>query len=96
MTDIFWELLSIKEPQTLQNRETTVQSYRKISNHNTTTIPGIEFVLFNCTGEMGMDDFGYLKSSLYIISIRNATNLRKKIMAYVRLELNLPLPYTSF
>ena len=27
---------------------------------------------------MGMDDFGYLKSSLYIISIRNATNLRKK------------------
>ena len=25
-----------------------------------------------------MDDFGYLKSSLYIISIRNATNLRKK------------------
>ena len=45
---------------------------------------------------MGMDDFGYLKSSLYTISIRNATNLRKKIMAYVRLELNLPLPYTSF
>ena len=45
---------------------------------------------------MGMDDFGYLKSSLYIISIRNATNLRKKIMAYVRLELNLHLPYTSF
>ena len=35
MTDIFCELLSIKEPQTiLQNKETTVQSYRKMSNQN--------------------------------------------------------------
>ena len=33
MTDIFCELLSIKEPQkTLQNKETTAQSYRKMSN----------------------------------------------------------------
>ena len=50
MTDIFRELLSIKETQTtLQNKETTVQSYRKISNQNAKS-PGIEVVLFICTG----------------------------------------------
>ena len=38
---------------TINQRTTNVQRYRKISNHNTTTIPGIEFVLFNCTGEDG-------------------------------------------
>ena len=51
MTDIFRELLSIKETQTtLQNKETTVQSYRKISNQNAKKSPGIEVVLFICTG----------------------------------------------
>ena len=35
MTDIFCELLSIKEPQTmLQNKETTAQRYRKMSIQN--------------------------------------------------------------
>ena len=35
MTDIFCALLSIKEPQTmLQNKETTAQSYRKMSIQN--------------------------------------------------------------
>ena len=70
ITDIFCELLSIKEPQaTLQNKETTVQSYRKMANQNTKKSPGIEFVLFNCMGERGMDNFGYLNSLLYFISI---------------------------
>ena len=51
MTDIFRELLSIKETQTtLQNKETTVQSYRKTSNKNAKKSPGIEVVLFICTG----------------------------------------------
>ena len=44
MTDIFFELLSIKETQTTsQNRETTVQSYRKMSNQNTKKSTGIKF-----------------------------------------------------
>ena len=50
----------MKEPQTLQNKETTVQNYRKMSNQN--------IALFNCTGEMGMNNFGYLNSSFYFIS----------------------------
>ena len=48
MADIFCELLSIKE--LLQNKETTAQSYRKMSNQKTKNSPGIEVPLFNCTG----------------------------------------------
>ena len=44
MTDTFRELLLIKQKQTLQNKETTVQSYRKMSNQNTKKCPGIEVV----------------------------------------------------
>lgn len=62
---IFCELLSIKGSQTtLQNKETNVQSYGKMSNQNTRKVPGIEFSLFNCTGETEMGNFGYLHSSL--------------------------------
>ena len=46
MTNIFCELLSIKEPQTtLQNKETTVQSYRKMSIQNTKKSLGTKLVL---------------------------------------------------
>ena len=46
MTDIFSELLSIKEPQRmLQNKEIALQSYRKMSNQNTKKSCGIEFLL---------------------------------------------------
>ena len=70
LSHIFCELLSIKEPHvTLQNKETTVQSYQKMSDQNAMKSPGIEFALFNCTGEIGMDNFGYLNSTLYFISI---------------------------
>ena len=34
MADILCELLSIKEPKTLHNKEAIVQRYRKISNQN--------------------------------------------------------------
>ena len=35
MTDIFCDLLSMKEPKiTLQNKEITLQSYRKMLNQN--------------------------------------------------------------
>ena len=51
MTDIFCELLSIKEPQTtLQNKETTVQSYRKMSIQNTKKSLSIEVVLLTVRG----------------------------------------------
>ena len=37
---MFCELISIKEPQTtLQNKETSAQSYRKMSNQNTKKSP---------------------------------------------------------
>ena len=68
--DIFCELLSFKEPQTtLQNKETDVQSYQKMSNQNTKNSLRIEFVFYNYTGDMGMDNFGYLNSSHYVIFI---------------------------
>ena len=60
----------MKEPKTtVQNKETTAQSYRKMSNQNTKKSPEIDFALFNYTVEMGMDNFGYLNSSLYFVSI---------------------------
>ena len=65
MTNIFCELLSIKEPQTtLQNKETTVQSYRKMLIQKNKKSLGIKLKVFNCTGEMGMDNFVCLNSSL--------------------------------
>ena len=53
VTGIFCEeLLSIKEPQAmLQDKETTVQSYRMLNKYSK-KILGIERALFNCTGEM--------------------------------------------
>ena len=60
----------MKEPQTsLQNKEITGQSYQKISNKNTKKNPRIEFGFSNSTGEIGMDNSGYLSSSFYFISI---------------------------
>ena len=51
MADVFCELLSIKEPQTvLQNKETTAQSYRKILNQNTKKSPGIKFAVLTVQG----------------------------------------------
>ena len=92
MTDEFFELLSTKEPQeTLQNKETTVQNYRKMSNQYTNESPRIEFALFNCTREMGIGNFG--KSEyLNLFYFYFVTSLRRKFMAHVRLQLNFPLP----
>ena len=90
MTGIFCELLSIKKAQTaLQNKETTVQSYWKMSDQNTKKIPGIEVAFFNRTGEI-MDNFDYLNSSQYFYFVRNPR--KKKIMAHIRLQLNLSHP----
>ena len=77
--DKFCELLSIKEPQTtLQNREATVQSCRKMLNKNAKKSPEIEGAIFERTGEMEMDNFGHLNSSLYLFCFFLVTNLRKK------------------
>ena len=63
MADIFCELLSIKEPQTmLQIREITVQSYRKMSKPNTK-----KSLVGRCAREMWMENFGYLNRSLKIL-----------------------------
>ena len=53
----------------LQNKETTAQNYRKISNESSKKSHGIEFALFSGTGVIGMDNFGYLNNTLYFISI---------------------------
>ena len=65
--DIFGELISIKKPQPLQNKDTTVQSCRKMSNQNTKKSP----VDWSCTfqlygGGIGMDHFGCLNNSLLL------------------------------
>ena len=46
----------------LQNKETIVQSYCKMSNQNIKKSPGVKFALCNSTVKMRMDDFGYLNS----------------------------------
>ena len=92
MTDIFCELLSIKEPQTtLLNKETTVQSYRKMSIQKHQEEPRHRSCTFNCTGEMGMDNFGCLNCSFALFLLFNET-AKKKTMAYIRLQLKLPIP----
>ena len=80
MADIFYELLSIQEPQTtLKKKETTAQSYREMLNQNITKkSPGIQFALFSCTREMEIDQFGYLNSSIFLFYFYFMTNLRKK------------------
>ena len=40
----------------LQNKKTTVQSYREILTQNTKNSPVTEVALFNCTREMRMDN----------------------------------------
>lgn len=73
-----------QQPQTtLHNKETTVQICQNMLNQNTKKSPGIYFrALFNCTGEMGMDNFGDQNNSLYFYFV---TNMWKKIE--VRLKL---------
>ena len=64
------KLLLIEKPQTtLQNKQTTVQSYQKMSNQNRKKNPGMKFALFNCTGEKEMDISGYLNSLHYFTFI---------------------------
>ena len=60
---------------------------------NTKKCPGVETALFNWMGEMGMNTFGCF-SFLALYLFCNET-MKKKIMAYVRLQLNLPLPWAS-
>ena len=57
-------------------------------NKNTKKSTGIEGALFNCMGEMGMDNFGCLKSSLSFFLFLFYNEPAEKIMAYVRLQLN--------
>ena len=77
----------MKEPQTsLQNKEITGQSYQKISNKNTKKNPRIEFGFSNSTGEIGMDNSGYLTLFYFYFVV----NLIKKFVGYVRLKLTPP------
>ena len=98
MADIFYELLSIREPQTtLKNKDTTAQSYREMLNQNITEkSPGIEFAHFNCTREMGIDHFGYLNSSIFLFYFYFVTNLPKKhygVRTLTTESLTPPPPY---
>ena len=68
-----------------------------MSNQNTKEGSGIEFVLFSCTEDIGIDKFGYLNSSLYLYLFCNEPT--KKNMVYVLLHLTFtysepPPPHT--
>ena len=91
MTDIFCELLSIKEPQTtLQNKGTNVQSYWKMSTQDTKKNFGIEVVLLTVRRRLELIILVvWIAHLLYSYFV---TKLRKKIIAYVRLQLKRPLP----
>ena len=93
MTDIFCELLSIKEPQTaLQNKETTVQSYRKMPFQNTKKSLGIEVVLLTVRGRLEWTILVvWIAHLLYFYFVRELRK-KKKTMACIGLQLKLPLP----
>ena len=61
-------------------------------NKNTKKSPEIKRELFNCTGEMGMDNFGCLNSSLILFCFYFVTNLRKKIYGVLTLTVKPSTP----
>ena len=65
-----------------------MQHYQKMSNQSTKKSTWIEFVLFKCTREMGINDFGYSIWIAHFISILKRT-CEKRFIEYVRLQLNL-------
>ena len=80
----------------LQSKETTVQSYWKMSNENTKKSPGIECASFNCMEEIEMNNFAVWIAHSLLFCFYFVMNLRKNIyIAYIRLLLKLSLPHTS-
>ena len=64
-------------------------------NQNTKKNPEIEGALFNCAGEIGMDDIGCLNSSLSLCYFYFVTSLQKNY-GVRRLPAEPPsFPYTS-
>ena len=63
-----------------------------MTNQSTKKSPAIELALFNCTGETGMDNFGYLNSSFYFLF---CNELAKKTYGVRTLTVE-PLPLTPF
>ena len=62
----------------LQNIETTVQSYQRMSNKNIKKGPGIEGALCNCMGKMRNYNFG-CQNSLFFESFYFVSNWQKDI-----------------
>ena len=55
-----------------------MQNYKKILNQNTKKIPGIEFALYNCTGEMAINKFAYLNGLFSLFYFYFLMNLTKE------------------
>ena len=92
MTDIICELLSIKAPQTvLQNKKSYCTKLKENIESKLQKSPGIEFALFNYTGKMGMDNFGYLSSSLSLFLFCNESVKKNYDVRTLTAEL-LPSP----
>ena len=63
-------------------------------NKNTKKTPKIEAALFNCTGEMGTDNFGCLNSSLILLCFYFVKNLQKTFGVCTLTVEPSPLPHT--
>ena len=66
-----------------------------MSNQNTKSNHGINVAFFIRIEEIGIDKFGCWNSPLSLFYLYFVTSLRKKIMAYVRLQLNRHPPHMS-
>ena len=66
-----------------------------MSNQNTKSNHGINVAFFIRIEEIGLDNFGCGNSPLSLFYLYFVTSLRKKIMAYVRLQLNRHPPHMS-
>ena len=62
------------------------QAIGKFQINTTKKNPGVEGTLFNCTGEMGMNNFEYLNSSLSLFLLCDKP-AKQEFMMYVRLQL---------
>ena len=75
----------------LQNKKSYCTKLKENIESKLQKSPGIEFALFNYTGKMGMDNFGYLSSSLSLFLFCNESVKKNYDVRTLTAEL-LPSP----
>ena len=94
--DILYELLSIKEPErTIQNKETIVQSYWKMSDQNTKKIPGSRLRFLTVWERWEWIIFAVWIAHFHYFVLKFVMNLQKKLRLTYAYRWTFPLRHTS-